>query len=54
MNAPVLEDQHCADTGCNLEDLPGAIDDGNERREKELGNSVPSVRRDGTCRLDYF
>ena len=41
MDAPVLADQHGhihqlrADTGCSLEDLPGAMDDEDEWPERE-------------------
>ena len=44
--------QLCTDTGCHLEDLPGAMDDRGEKRERERGReresgkSVLAVRHD--------
>ena len=45
-DVPVLADQFCADTGCNLEDLLGAIDGWDGWADRELGKSVLSARLD--------
>ena len=38
--------QLCMYTGCSLEDLPEAMDDGDGERERELGKSVRARRHD--------
>ena len=42
VSRPTRTYQHqlCTDTGCSLENQPGAMDDRTRRREKESGKSV--------------
>ena len=43
MDLPVLVNQLCADTGFNMEDLLGVIDDRDEWKERESGKSQASA-----------